>query len=344
MTGLSSDPRTFGFPAFRVTGFDPLGNNVQLPQERTDTTFQIVDNISLQRGAHTIKAGIDLRPFRSENFNPGSSRGDFRFTGLYTNFGLADLLLGLIAQDTRGVGSAERVRLQKSNGFYAQDDWKVSRRLTFNLGLRYELNPALTEANNLLSNFDVATRGIIIAGQNGLGKTVYQTDKNNFAPRFGFAWQPFDEKTVVRGGYGIYYDLPIVGNELGGVYGNPPFRSTSTFNGTLANPISLNNPFPTAAQGQSARRFRSTGVQRDLKSGYLQNFSLGIQREIFKDTVVEISYVGSKGNGFASQPQYQPSRFRRRFDCFAPSVRRFRQHRFPRIFRQFDLSFAAGEG
>lgn len=296
LTGLSSDPRTFGFPAFRITGFDPLGNNVQLPQERSDSTYQIVDNISLQRGAHTIKAGLDLRPFRSVNFNPGSSRGDFRFTGTYTNsnVGLADLLLGLIAQDTRGVGSAERVRLQKSYGFYVQDDWKVNRRLTFNLGLRYELNPPLTEENNLLSNFDVATRSIIIAGQNGLGKQVYNTDKNNFAPRFGFAFQPFsDGKTVLRGGYGIYYDLPIVGNELGGIYGNPPFRSTSTFNGTVAAPISLNNPFPAAQQG--AATLSPTGVQRDLQTSYLQNFSLGIQREIFKDTVVEVSYVGNKG-------------------------------------------------
>jgi outer membrane receptor protein involved in Fe transport len=294
LTGLSSDPRTFGFPAFRITGFDPLGNNVQLPQERSDSTYQIVDNISLQRGAHTIKAGLDLRPFRSENFNPGSSRGDFRFTGTYTNNGLADLLLGLIAQDTRGVGSAERVRLQDSYGFYVQDDWKVSRRLTFNLGLRYELNPALTEPDNLLSNFDVATRSIIIAGQNGLGSNVYDTDKNNFAPRFGFAFQPFgDGKTVIRGGYGIYYDLPIVGNELGGIYGNPPFRSTSTFNGNRDNPISLNNPFPAASQG--AATLSPTGVQRDLQTSYLQNFSLGIQREIFKDTVVEVAYVGNKG-------------------------------------------------
>jgi len=293
LVGLSSDPRTFGFPAFRVTGFDSLGDNVQLPQERSDSTYQIVDNISLQRGAHTIKAGLDLRPFRSVNFNPGSSRGDFRFTGLYTNNGLADLLLGLIAQDTRGVGNAERVRLQKSYGFYVQDDWKVNRRLTFNLGLRYELNPPLTEPNNLLSNFDVETRSIIIAGQNGLGKQVYRTDKNNFAPRFGFAWQPFDEKTVVRGGYGIYYDLPIVGNELGALYGNPPFRSVSTFNGTLANPISLNNPFPTQSLGAST--LSPTGVQRDLQTSYLQNFSLGLQREILKDVVVEVSYIGNKG-------------------------------------------------
>lgn len=293
ITGLSSDPRTFGFPAFRVTGFDPLGDNVQLPQERSDSTYQIVDNISLQRGAHTIKAGIDLRPFRSVNFNPGSSRGDFRFTGLYTNNGLADLLLGLIAQDTRGVGNAERVRLQKSYGFYVQDDWKVSRRLTFNLGLRYELNPPLTEPNNLLSNFDVATRSIIIAGQNGLGSNVYRIDKNNFAPRVGFAWQPFDEKTVLRGGYGIYYDLPIIGNELGGIYGNPPFRSISTFNGTLANPISLNNPFPVQSLG--AATLSPTGVQRDLQTSYLQNFSLGVQREILKDLVVELSYIGNKG-------------------------------------------------
>ncbi|MDQ6787796.1 MAG: TonB-dependent receptor [Acidobacteriota bacterium] len=293
LTGLSSDPRTFGFPAFRVTGFDPLGDNVQLPQERSDSTYQFIDNITFQLGAHTVKAGFDLRPFRSVNFNPGSSRGDFRFTGLYTNFGLADLLLGLVAQDTVGVGSAERVRLQKSYGFYVQDDWKASRRLTFNLGLRYELNPALTEPNNLLSNFDVATRSIIIAGQNGLGSQVYNTDKNNFAPRFGFAWQPFDEKTVVRGGYGIYYDLPIVGNELGAIYANPPFRSTSTFNGTLAGPINLSNPFP--AQLLGASTLSPTGVQRDLQTSYLQNFSLGVQREIFKDTVVEVSYVGSKG-------------------------------------------------
>ncbi len=294
LIGLSSDPRTFGFPAFRVTGFDPLGDNVQLPQERSDSTYQFIDNITLQRGAHTVKAGFDLRPFRSVNFNPGSSRGDFRFTGLYTNNGLADLLLGLIAQDTRGVGNAERVRLQKSYGFYVQDDWKVSRRLTFNLGLRYELNPPLTEPDNLLSNFDVAARSIIIAGQNGLGSNVYATDKNNFAPRFGFAWQPFDDrKTVVRGGYGIYYDLPIVGNELGGIYGNPPFRSISTFNGTLANPITLNNPFPTQSLG--AATLSPTGVQRDLKTSYLQNFSLGIQREAFKDVVLEVSYIGNKG-------------------------------------------------
>ncbi len=293
LTGLSSDPRTFGLPAFRVTGFDSLGDNVQLPQERTDPTYQFIDNITLQRGAHTIKAGLDLRPFRSNNFNPGSSRGDFRFTGLYTNYGLADLLLGLVAQDTVGVGNAERVRLQKSYSFYVQDDWKVNRRLTFNLGLRYELNPPLTELNNLLSNFDVATRTIIIAGQNGLGSNVYNADKNNFAPRVGFAWQPFDRKTVIRGGYGIYYDLPIVGNELGGIYGNPPFRSTSTFNGSLTAPISLNNPFP--AQQQGAATLSPTGVQRNLQTSYLQNFSLGIQREIFKDTVVEVAYVGNKG-------------------------------------------------
>ena len=294
LTGLSNDPRVIGFPAIRVTGFDPLGDSPQLPQERTDYTYQIVDNITFQRGNHTIKTGIDLRPFLSNNFNPGSSRGDFRFTGLYTNFGLADLLLGLIAQDTRGIGDAERGRQQKSYGFYGQDDWKVNRRLTLNFGLRYDLNPPLTEVNNRLSNFDVQTRTIIIAGQNGLGKEVYQTDKNNFAPRVGFAWQPFnDQKTVIRGGYGIYYDLPIVGNELGGVFGNPPFRSINTFNGTLTNPISLNDPFPTPLLGAST--LSPTGVQRDLKTSYLQNFSFGVQREIFKDTVIEVAYVGNKG-------------------------------------------------
>ncbi len=291
--GLSTNPRDFGFPAVRVTGFDPIGDNTQLPQIRTDHTYQIVDNVSLQRGPHTIKAGVDLRPFQSDNVNPGLSRGDFRFTGLYTGNGLADLLLGLVAQNSRAEGDPERGRRQQSHGFYVQDDWKATRRLTLNLGLRYELDPPLTEINNRLATFDPQTRTMLVAGQNGQNETVYELDKNNFAPRFGFAWQPFaDGKTVLRGGYGIFYDLPIVGNEFGGLYFNPPFRFTSVFNGSLANPITLNNPFPT---GTGTSTLSPTGVQRDLDTSYLQNFSLGVQREFLRDTVLEIAYVGSKG-------------------------------------------------
>jgi hypothetical protein len=290
--GLAREPRDYGFPAIRVTGFDPLGDSTQLPQGRADNTFHIIDNLSLNRGAHTIKAGSDIRPFQSNNFNPIFARGDFRFTGLYTGFGLADLLLGLVAQSTRGQGDPVRGRRQKSYGAYIQDDWKVNQRLTLNLGLRYELNPPLTESHNRMSTFDPASGSIVIAGVNSGGRSVYDWDKNNFAPRIGFAWTPAT-KTVVRGGYGVFYDLLIVGNELGALFFNTPFRTTENYNGSLTNQVTIADPFP--ARLLSAGAIAPNAAQRDLRNSYVQQFSFGIQRELSSDLVIEASYVGSRG-------------------------------------------------
>ncbi len=292
--GIRTDPRDFGFPAVRVTGFDPLGDSTQLPQGRADNTFHWVDNFSLIRGSHILKTGLDLRPFQSNNFNPIFARGDFRLTGLFSGFGLADLLLGLVEQTTRGVGDPARGRRQKSYGFYVQDDWKVTPALTFNLGLRYELNLPLYDVQNRMSSFDPSTRAILLAGRNGVRRSIFEPDRNNFAPRFGFAWQlPGERKTVIRGGYGVFYDLVIVGNELGALYFNAPFRSTQIFNGTQANPISLADPFPTQLVGAAA--LAPNGVQQDLRNSYLQDFSFGVQRELFRNAMVEVAYVGSKG-------------------------------------------------
>jgi outer membrane receptor protein involved in Fe transport len=293
LTGLASEPRDYGFPAIRVTGFDPLGDSTQLPQGRSDNTFHFIDNLSLHRGAHTFKLGVDLRPFQSNNFNPIFARGDFRFTGLYTGFGLADLLLGLPAQTTRGQGDPVRGRRQKSYGVYAQEDWQVNQQLTLNIGLRYELNPPLTESHNRMSTFDPFTRTIIAAGQDGRGSRLYETDSNNLAPRFGFAWQP-SRRTVIRGGYGVFYDLLIVGNEMGALFFNAPFRRTEVFNASLASPITLADPFPVRLLGAGA--LAPSGVQRDLKNSYLQHFSFGVQRELLPDLLLEASYIGSKGS------------------------------------------------
>jgi len=292
--GLDRNPRDFGFPAVRVTGFDPLGDSTQLPQGRADNTFHWVDDFTASMGTHTLKSGLDLRPFQSNNFNPLFARGDFRFTGLFTNVGLADLLLGLPAQTTRGRGDASRGRRQKSYGFYVQDDWKVTPGLTLNLGLRYELNFPLYDTLDRMSSLDPKTQTILLAGRDGVRRSIYNPDYNNFAPRFGFAWRPPRlRNTVVRGGYGMYYDLVIVGNELGALYFNAPFRTTEIFSATLATPITLEDPFPAGLLGVSA--LSPNGVQRDLRNSYLQHFSFGIQRQLRRDTVVEVAYVGSKG-------------------------------------------------
>ena len=292
--GLASEPRLNGFPAFRVTGFDSIGDSTQLPQGRADNTFHFVDNVSSVAGTHTLRAGIDLKFYQSNLFNPSNSRGDFRFTGLFTGSGLADLLLGLPAQTIRAIGNADRTRRLNSYGFYIQDDWKALPRLTLNLGLRYEFNPPVYEKHNRISNFDPATGSIVAAGQNGVGATVYDANTDNIGPRLGFAWQPFGgAKTVIRGGYGIYYDLLLISNDIGGIFFNPPSRLTQMFNATLANPIALSNPFPTSLGAPPS--LAPTGVQRNLHTAYLQQFSFGLQRELSKDLVADVSYVGSKG-------------------------------------------------
>lgn len=290
--GISTNPRDAAFPAFRVTGFDSIGDGTQLPQGRADNTFHFVDNFSFVAGKHTLKAGLDMRHFQSNNLTSITPRGDFRFTGAVTGFGLSDLLLDVPVQATRGVGDPTRQRRQSSSDFYVQDDWKATRALTLNLGLRYELNYPTYDVLDRVSSFDPASGTILIANRNGVPRGIFNLDKNNFAPRAGFAWKPFgDDKTVVRGGYGVYYDLLLVSNELGAIIFNAPFISTQVFNGSATSPLPLANPFGGSGTSTTSPR----GVPRNLRTSYLQQFSLGVQREVFRNLLVEVAYVGSKG-------------------------------------------------
>lgn len=290
--GISTNARDAAFPAFRVTGFDSIGDGTQLPQGRADNTFHFVDNFTLVLGDHTLKAGLDMRHFQSNNLTSITPRGDFRFTGAVTGFGLADLLLDAPVQATRGVGDPTRQRRQSSSDFYIQDDWKVTRNLTLNLGLRYELNYPTYDVLDRVSSFDPASGTILLANQNGVPRGIFNLDKNNFAPRAGFAWKPFnDDKTVIRGGYGVYYDLLLVSNELGAIIFNAPFISTQVFNGSATSPLPLANPFGGSGTSTTSPR----GVPGNLSTSYLQQFSLGVQREVFRNLLFEVAYVGSKG-------------------------------------------------
>ncbi len=290
--GISTNPRDAAFPAFRVTGFDSIGDGTQLPQGRADNTFHFVDNFTYGLKDHTLKAGLDMRHFQSNNLTSITPRGDFRFTGAVTGFGLADLLLDVVIQATRGVGDPTRQRRQSSSDFYVQDDWRVTRDLTLNFGLRYELNYPTYDVLDRVSSFDPASGTILLANQNGVPRGIFNLDKNNFAPRGGFAWKPLgDDKTVIRGGYGVYYDLILVSNELGAIIFNAPFISTQVFNGSATSPLPLGNPFGGSGTSTTSPR----GVPRDLSNSYLQQFSLGVQREVFHNLLFEIAYVGSKG-------------------------------------------------
>ncbi len=293
-------PPYAGVPQTSVQGFASIGEPTNFPQKRVDRTYQFADSLTYIRGKHSLKFGLDLHRFQSNGTVVGNGRGSFTFsaqaTAPTTGYSLADLLLGLPTSTARSPYSP---RFYDRTGLYAgfaQDDWKLPPRLTLNFGLRYEYNIPIYDHRNLLSNFNPATGQIDVADTNGVPTAVWDANKNDFAPRFGFSWQPFTSsaKTVVRGGYGIFYNTPALNNvNSGPQQSNAPFVSAQTFNSSLAAPITLNTPFPSANAG--AGTLTLSAINRKLPDAMAQQWSLNVQRELTHSLVLEVGYQGAKG-------------------------------------------------
>lgn len=303
-----------GFPLFRVGGLDSIGPNSTNPAQGVTNTFQIGDGLSYNRGSHTIKTGLEVTKAQFFTFQPTTTRGTFQFTGRYTGFGLADLLLGLPGQAQREILSEDmRYVRNYAYGFYIQDDWKASSRLTLNLGLRYELETPYTDSNNQIARFDPARSAIETArikdprfdprGPSPVAMPVPVVMRNsdalwnanwtNLAPRFALAWKPFKKsQSVLRAGYGIYYDVTMTGNEMSGLATNAPFFFRQTFSAGSETPaLTFANPFPESA-GTSPLAAAGIDVP---KRPYVQHFTLGVQHEVRPNLVLDVGYVGSRG-------------------------------------------------
>ncbi len=176
-----------------------------------------------------------------------------------------------------------------------QDDWKVTPSFTLNIGMRYEYNIPTFEKYNTLSNFNPATGKIDLAGQNGVSSALWNSNPVDFQPRFGFSWQPFHSaKTVVRGGYGIFYNSPSLNNvNSGPQQSNAPFVSAQTFNSSLAAPVTLADPYPAAAAGSGSLTL--SAFNRHQPDAQIQQWNVNIQQELTRDLVLEVGYQGSKG-------------------------------------------------
>jgi len=162
-----------------------------------------------------------------------------------------------------------------------------------NLGLRWELNSPLREARNMLSNFDPITGTIYVAGQGKVGSNVYDYDNNNFGPRVGFAWQPFhNAKTVVRAGFGMFYQAPVIFNSMNGLSTGLPFRNPQTFNSSLASPVTLDNPYPAANAGGTST---FSGLAKNYGTAEINQWNFNIQRELGFDSVLSLGYYASNG-------------------------------------------------
>ncbi len=290
---ISPRERDLGLSFITITGFSPLGDEGNNPQNSVTNVYQFLNNSSYVHGNHLLKFGADLRFSQQNAFRDVESRGRLQFSpfGQVTFNALGDLLLGLpLLTSVARVDNPQRIRTESYN-FFINDSYRVRPSLTVNAGLRYEYNSPPVDADDRANIYDVATRTLVKVGTNGVPRSGFESDKNNFAPRVGFAWS-VGEEMVVRGGYGIYYDQsPLAPAEA--LYFNSPFFDNNIFFSLPGLPLMVDNPFPSFFP--FALPDSALAIQRDLRTGYMQHWNFNIERQLGSKNVLEVAYVGSKG-------------------------------------------------
>ena len=297
---LSANPRDFGLSFITVTGFSPLGHEGNNPQNSVANTYQIIDNATYTRGQHLFKFGADIRFAQQNAFRDVQSRGLIQFSpfGQITGNALGDLLLGfpLLTGGAR-VDNAQHLRSTSCNYFF-NDSVRVTNSLTLIGGLRYEYNSPPVDAFDRANVYDPATRTLVRVGGGGVPRSGFKADKNNFAPRVGLAWTLGEKgNTVLRAGYGVYYDQsPLAPGEA--LYFNAPYFDFNLFFSLPGLPLTLNNPFPSFFPFPLPDS--ALAIQRDLRTPYMQHWSANVQQQLGRSRVLEVAYVGSKGTKLLS--------------------------------------------
>jgi len=314
-------------PVIDVTGAPTLGSPQLVDVKYRN--WNPKDNLTIIFGQHTVKMGFDIS-WESKDENAANlTQGRYGFTGLMTRvssvtsgIGLADFLLGRAASYTEPERDVtQHLRFGRTE-FYGQDTWKIRPNLQLDYGLRYyryrqpidtqnvlatflpELyNPALRPvcANVSCSLFTTSTfnltNGFAYAGGNSpFGRRVQQNDKNDWAPRIGFAWDPWNKgKTVFRGGYGVYYDQALIGIVEQNSFTTPPFNNSNSPTGTVAAPIPFGNPTP-ASPATRGNLGTVNATTAPWVTPVIQQWALSWQQEVFRNALFEIGYSGSAGN------------------------------------------------
>lgn len=312
-TGIT-DPRLFGFPRIGMSTYccNYFGGNSSWPTQTAPShTENISDTVSHTAGRHSLRFGGDFSNGGVDYFRAGNGRGrvDFRL--------LTDFLEGNVRAWRLLYGDSARDLSLKSFGLFAQDDFRVTRRLTLNLGLRYDVTNPVKDSRNRLANFD-PNKGIV---QVGFGiNEPYRTNYKNFSPRVGFAWDLFGTgKTVLRSGFGLIYSQPAIRTFVfngGGLNLNPSALISPGANGNINSFLQLNGDpsainwsvdgpiFPVNDASLNACTADSTcpffGVDRNLKTPYVVNWNVNIQHEFGPGTLLQVAYVANRGRNLYS--------------------------------------------
>lgn len=317
-------------PPTSISSMSPIGNGVQ--NYSTQLSHSVQSSITKIAGKHTIKAGGDFRTYFINQLQNTQASGPLTFGQNFTQgpnpfqatatggYGYATFLLGIPA----GTISNQPAIASKSSyiAFYVQEDYKMTRKLTVNAGLRYDLNLSRTERYDRASIFDFGqaspiagkvpafpnlTGAMTFTGSGGVGRALYRADKNNYAPRVGLAYQ-LNERTTLRAGYGIFFGLsPTDASGPGGGFADG-FTGTTSIISSLdgITPIAnISNPFPGGTNAPLTRDQLNPSVQLGqanrsaiigLVTPYFQNWNFSVQRSVGHDTIIEMTYAANKGN------------------------------------------------
>jgi Carboxypeptidase regulatory-like domain len=320
-TVVPDDPKGEAPPVMFVTGFFNLGPSPQGPTKIHDTTFQYQDTLSWARGRHQFKFGADLRWVENNLNFDFYNNGGFFFgqSGSFTGNILADFVGGFWDNYTQSSHAIYGIRTH-SLDYFGQDTWRVTRNFTLDYGLRYEYNsPQIDPHNEIIgwypgrqsTLFPGSPPDFLYPGDPGIpNRGLVYPDRNNFAPRFGFAWDMLgNARLVMRGGYGIFYDIAdgALNEQFGGQppYGylanNFPSYSGVTpppggFVGDPFTPFGYPDPYPFA--GKTGTFFTPAipfayVVSPHFRTPYAQNFNYGFQYQLTRDMMLEAVYVGS---------------------------------------------------
>lgn len=314
------------FPTINISGFQGLANSPLI--QDTGYTYSLQSNLGQQRGKHTLKYGADLRLLYGNFFRNTNPSGAFSYSNSWSNgpsattpagntgFPMASFVLGL------GSGSLDNNTglsiVNKYYGFFIQDDYRITPKLTLNLGLRYEYETPRTERyDRATRGFDRAASsplkvpglelhgGLVYAAQNGLPRGIYNADGNNFAPRFGLAYS-LTPKTVVRGGYALHF-VPNVGSV--DAVGFSTTTTVVTSEDGVTPKDRLSNPFPTGLLPAVGNKL-GLATLLGQSIGYtdpsdvtpkMHTWNVNVQKELFSKSLLQAGYIGSRGINLTSE-------------------------------------------
>lgn len=344
--GIPFAPGNGGTPHFNVTGITSFGSPEYIPTDEYENVAQLLDNVSKTYHHHLFKMGVNFQRIRVQTLQPTTPRGTYNFTGKFTQvpgqssstgFGVADMLANQM--DTASISNISTVHNQRwYRSAYFQDDWQALPKLTLNLGLRWEYFQPVEELDGRQANFLVdyssntaqfllpnkarqytLPAALLSALAANHVPVVYTGNSSlanaqnlNFSPRFGFSYSATD-KTVVRGGFGIFFG----GIEAVGFYpnlgANAPFLFTSNITSSSCAPgacpnngVTLENGFTAAIAAGLSNYVQTPDFRmypKNIQTPYSEVFNLSVQRQVTNDTAITLSYVGSVGRHLTSNPK-----------------------------------------